>query len=88
MNNKDFIKNIQEKKFDTVINGYNPTQVDNFIDNVLEENKKKDEIIEIYKLKNEELLEKIKKMKLQVSNLELQNNQLKNISEVLDKKPL
>ncbi|MGZ9432564.1 DivIVA domain-containing protein [Mycoplasma sp. 613B] len=85
------IKRIKEKilnqQFDIVLNGYNPEQVDWFLDQINEEfdsfienqNNLETEINNLKNKKNE--------LQEQIEILQLEINNLKNISGISDKKP-
>lgn len=77
---KDIVKKMIDKKFDTTINGYNPSHVDAFIDTIIKEfeafDKDVNNEIETLKYKNEELnnknnesLQKIKTLESEVRKL-------------------
>ncbi len=61
-------KKIVDKKFESVINGYSPTQVDMFLDDICTDYMKYDKIISQLNLEVTKLKEKIIKLKESPTN--------------------
>lgn len=67
---KEYIKTIIEKKFDSVINGYNPSHVDAFLDSIIKEIQNFDKLIKKLQDENDELKSKILELKEKNKDLE------------------
>lgn len=67
---KKFIKNIVDKKFELVINGYSPSGVDSFLDNVIKKMEEFDKNMSDLKLENENLINENKILKNEITKLQ------------------
>lgn len=71
MNEKELIKKIVDKKFESVINGYSPSNVDSFLDSIIKD-------IELLYLSINEQNEKINNLKEEIKSLKSENNKLES----------
>ncbi|MBN3534766.1 DivIVA domain-containing protein [Mycoplasma procyoni] len=74
-----FIEKIVDKKFSVAINGYDPTEVDSFIDNLINEFRKLDEQNKQKEKEISELIEKLKQNEQKIKELEMNAKQTENI---------
>lgn len=79
---KELIEKIVNKEFESVINGYSPTNVDIFLDSIINELEKIQIQINEMKNQNEELKNKIKKLEEANAILSVANKPENDIVEL------
>lgn len=76
------LKKILDKKFETVINGYSPTQVDTFLDLICFDYNEYNEIISLLNLEINKLSEEINKLNKDISKINIKDKE--KSSEISD----